>query len=77
MTTLLLHLISFYRFLRRVLVVFLSSLIPATGCRFTPSCSHYCQIALSRYGVIKGSTLCLGRIARCHPFSPQRFDPVP
>jgi putative membrane protein insertion efficiency factor len=45
-------------------------------CRFTPSCSHYAEDALRRYGPIKGSALAVLRILRCHPFSSGGFDPV-
>ncbi|OQX61936.1 MAG: membrane protein insertion efficiency factor YidD [Desulfococcus sp. 4484_241] len=46
-------------------------------CRFYPSCSQYAYEAVSRYGVIKGSFLAAKRVARCHPFCPGGYDPVP
>jgi len=52
---------------------------PALGpaCRFEPTCSVYAQQALERFGALKGSTLALRRILRCHPFAASGFDPVP
>ena len=46
-------------------------------CRFYPSCSCYAATAVERYGVVKGSWLAARRLARCHPFNPGGFDPVP
>lgn len=47
------------------------------SCRFYPSCSTYGFLAISRHGPFKGSWLLARRIARCHPFHPGGFDPVP
>jgi putative membrane protein insertion efficiency factor len=46
-------------------------------CRFYPSCSHYAQQALEAHGVCRGCWLTLRRLARCHPFHPGGYDPVP
>jgi len=46
-------------------------------CRFYPSCSNYSIEALQKYGVIKGGWLTIKRIARCHPFHPGGYDPIP
>ena len=54
----------------------LSRLLPRV-CRFHPSCSVYALGALQHHGVLRGSQLALRRIARCHPFNPGGYDPVP
>ena len=46
-------------------------------CRFYPSCSAYAVEAVKRHGVIKGISLALRRLLRCHPWHPGGVDPVP
>jgi len=60
----------------RVYQATLSRVLPPS-CRFTPSCSHYGYEAIARYGVIRGGWLAVKRVARCHPFNPGGYDPVP
>jgi putative membrane protein insertion efficiency factor len=46
-------------------------------CRFSPSCSAFALEALERYGARRGAALAVRRVARCHPWSPGGWDPVP
>lgn len=54
----------------------LSRMMPPS-CRFEPSCSAYGYEAIHKYGAIKGGWLAVKRVARCHPFNPGGYDPVP
>jgi putative membrane protein insertion efficiency factor len=54
----------------------LSPMLP-TSCRYFPSCSHYSQEAVEKYGVLKGVWLGVKRLGRCRPLGGQGYDPVP
>jgi len=69
MRTILLALIRLYQ------KILSPALTPA--CRFIPSCSHYGYEAIERYGALRGSWMAIKRIARCNPFNPGGYDPVP
>ncbi|MFY4777271.1 membrane protein insertion efficiency factor YidD [Metabacillus sp. RGM 3146] len=65
-------LIGIIKFYQKVI----SPLKPPT-CRFYPTCSSYGLEAVRRHGALKGGYLAAVRIAKCHPFHPGGFDPVP
>jgi putative membrane protein insertion efficiency factor len=48
-----------------------------TGCRYLPTCSEYAAEAIELHGARRGTTLAVGRIARCGPWGGHGPDPVP
>jgi len=45
-------------------------------CRFTPTCSHYGEGAIRKYGALVGTAKTAWRIARCGPWTPRgTYDP--
>lgn len=45
-------------------------------CRFQPTCSHYGEAVIARFGWPRGPLLALGRILRCGPWTPLgTYDP--
>ena len=47
------------------------------SCRFAPTCSHYAVDALTEYGLWRGGWLTVARLARCGPWHPGGWDPIP
>lgn len=49
-----------------------SPLLGSAGlrCRFQPTCSHYGEAAIRKYGTVKGTWKTVWRIARCGPWTP-------
>jgi putative membrane protein insertion efficiency factor len=62
-------LITFYR-------KCISPAFPPT-CRFVPTCSEYALEAFEKYGFLKGFSLSIKRLGRCHPWHSGGYDPVP
>ena len=60
----------------RAYKLFISQILMGS-CRFSPSCSSYAAAAIERHGILHGTWLGLRRIAKCHPWGPAGFDPVP
>ncbi len=56
--------------------IMVSPLLPRS-CRFAPTCSAYAITSLERHGLFRGGWLALRRVARCHPWNPGGYDPVP
>jgi len=46
-------------------------------CRYTPTCSNYSKEAIQKYGNVKGITLTIKRLFKCHPWGDEGYDPVP
>jgi uncharacterized protein len=69
MKRMLLAALAGYRYLLRPML--------GANCRFHPSCSDYATEAIERHGALRGVGLALRRIARCHPWHPGGYDPVP
>lgn len=65
-----------FRFAVLVLRAARAALFP-TACRFAPSCSRYAEEAVLSRGLARAVPLVLARLARCHPFHPGGFDPLP
>lgn len=71
------------RMLRQILVKIIRlyqlslGLVLGPRCRFYPSCSHYAMEAIEMHGPLSGSRLAVVRLAKCQPFHPGGYDPVP
>lgn len=50
----------------------LSRAMPKLGvrCRFRPTCSHYAEGAIRKYGALVGGARAFGRVLRCGPWTP-------
>lgn len=46
-------------------------------CRYYPSCSAYGLESITVHGALKGLSLTVRRILRCHPWATGGLDPVP
>lgn len=47
------------------------------SCRYHPTCSEYAIEALREHGALRGSSLAVHRVGRCHPLGGSGYDPVP
>jgi putative membrane protein insertion efficiency factor len=58
----------------------LSRVFAAGGvaCRFEPTCSHYGEAVIARFGLVRGGWLAARRVLRCGPWTPAgTVDPPP
>jgi uncharacterized protein len=46
-------------------------------CRFRPSCSHYGEEAIEKYGTLRGTAATMGRLWRCSPWGPPPGEDLP
>jgi uncharacterized protein len=46
-------------------------------CRYEPTCSAYALEAVERHGALRGGSLTVRRLLRCHPWAGVGIDPVP
>ena len=47
-------------------------------CKFTPTCSHYGEAVIRRFGAMRGGWMAAKRIFRCGPWTPLgTVDPPP
>ena len=55
------------------------TLSPLIGyeCRHLPTCSHYAEEAIERFGLWAGGWMTLARMCRCHPWGTSGLDFVP
>jgi putative membrane protein insertion efficiency factor len=73
MTRILLGILAFYK---RWLSPAIHSVKPG-GCRYVPTCSEYAAEAIAIHGPLRGTSLALWRLLRCHPFARGGLDQVP
>ena len=62
-----------------VIVAYQRLVSPFLGprCRFYPSCSQYAKEAVLKHGLVRGVSLAVRRLLRCHPWNAGGVDFVP
>ncbi len=64
---------------RGLIKLYRITLSPLVGyeCRHLPTCSHYAEEAIGRFGLWAGGWMTLARLLRCQPFGTSGLDFVP
>ncbi|MPZ38348.1 MAG: membrane protein insertion efficiency factor YidD [Rhizobiales bacterium] len=64
---------------RGVVRIYRYTLSPLIGydCRHLPTCSHYSEEAIERFGLWAGGWMTVARLGRCHPWGTSGLDFVP
>ena len=64
---------------RGLIAIYRYTLAASVGyeCRHLPTCSHYADEAIGRFGLWAGSWMTLARLLRCHPWGTSGLDVVP
>jgi putative membrane protein insertion efficiency factor len=74
------YLLAFIRFYQKTAwfhkPIFKALFMSDQACRFTPTCSDYCYQAIDKYGMIKGTWICLKRVCKCNPWFKGGYDPL-
>lgn len=71
---LILYLIKIYRSITTWLRVAQIPGLIYTPCKFHPTCSEYAELAVQKYGPLRGSWKAIIRILRCNPFTAGGVD---
>ena len=58
----------------RLYQLVVSPWLPASTCKFHPSCSEYAVLAIRKHGVLRGLPRAAWRLLRCHPWSAGGVD---
>jgi putative membrane protein insertion efficiency factor len=43
--------------------------VSGVACRFSPTCSHYAEACVRRFGLVRGGGMALARVLRCGPWT--------
>ncbi len=74
MSSILIGVIRLYRLIGSWLRLAQIPGIVYTPCKFHPTCSEYAELAIKKYGPLKGSKKAFARILRCRPYAAGGVD---